>query len=353
MNIVFVCNHFLPRIGGVELSVHHTARALARAGHNVTIVTETPASREDRSNEAYTVERFQVPVVRPITRLFYWREMWRRRRIFRRADALHFHDYTPFIHWYLPLALIIRRPRYGITFHGFEGFPIKLRHKFLRTLCIPFMDVVFGVGNYLKKYYGHRFDAFYIGAPVTHVEETEVHMTWDFFFAGRLEPDTGIFECASAIAQAASGLRRQVTMCCAGEGSLKEAIRSLGNECCHISTPGNIANPAGEYRQSRFVVATGFLAIFDAFASGAPALIPALTPIKRDYLASIPGIGSMAFIAGDRLQLAQVVSDLLDNPDRVEEKVRTARKFANALSWDNIASMYIDAYEKAGPERTR
>jgi glycosyltransferase involved in cell wall biosynthesis len=48
MRILFSCRHYLPRIGGLQLSVHQLALRLMERGHEVTLLTTTDSYQEPR-----------------------------------------------------------------------------------------------------------------------------------------------------------------------------------------------------------------------------------------------------------------------------------------------------------------
>lgn len=67
LRIALVCDHFLPRIGGIELQVFELAKALQRHGHKVRVLTGTPG---EKCVEGVQVERlptrlmpgFKIPI---------------------------------------------------------------------------------------------------------------------------------------------------------------------------------------------------------------------------------------------------------------------------------------------------
>jgi glycosyltransferase involved in cell wall biosynthesis len=347
MDIVFFVNHFLPKVGGVELSVHHTALALARARHAVTIITETQSAAEDPPELGYNIKRFKVKVVRPFTRLLYWQWMWKNRGIFSDADVLHFHDYTTIIHWFFPLLFLVRKPIYGITFHGFEGFPIKFRHHFFRSIAVMFTDVVMGVGAFLQTHYSQRFDSIYIGAPVHELPAHDENARNRFLYVGRFEPDTNILEIVKGLSAVAASMQHRISIRLVGDGSQKGILKAAAHSYCDIELCGVQRDPSREYAKASHVIATGFLSIFDAFSAGLPVIIPAFTQIKKDYAASIPDLDSYATVMYSTDGLQNRLADIVSGNESVSAKVQLAKEFVNGLSWDDVASKYIVAYRSS------
>ncbi len=341
MTIIHFANHFLPRIGGVELSVARTAEAQALRGHDVTVVAETPSTGSD-TQFSFAVRRFSVPVVRPLTRLLYWRWMWQQRHWLNAADVLHFHDYTTFIHWFLPLRLVIRHPRYAVTFHGFEGWPLRLRHRAFRTLTAMCVHTRFAVGSYISKYYGHAVDAVYLGAPARSLPVMSRGSGNIFAFVGRLAADTGILEFAQDLRLAAQGSGSAVELRLAGEGPLRSELEQLNSPLFRVHMPGAVEYPSRVYEGSRFIIATGFLSILEAFQTGIPVLIPAFSEFKQNYVRSIEGIGKMATVLNDRKSAPEMLEELLtakSDTSTAEQRAAAAGLWIITQTWDNVAAL--------------
>ncbi|MCZ7555504.1 MAG: glycosyltransferase [Bacteroidia bacterium] len=347
MNIIHFANHFSPRIGGVELSVACTAEAQARRGHRVTVLTETPSSEDPA--RPYQVKRFSVPIRRPFTRLLYWRWMWQNRAWIGAADVLHFHDYTTFLHWFSPLRLLIRKPRYVITFHGFEGMPIRRRHKVFRSVTARCMHVCLGVGSYLAQYYAHRFDAFYLGAPVRALGVLPRGDAATFAYVGRLAPDTGIVEFLRDLETVVSGRSLHATVRLAGEGSAGETLRARTSAYLRMEFRGMVTDPEAVYTGAGMIVATGFLALFDAFRTGIPVIIPAYNTLKLRYARSIPGIEDMAFVLPDSESAVATLRNLLDGSAEELARARAARasEWIRGRSWDEVAEVLDVWYQSS------
>jgi glycosyltransferase involved in cell wall biosynthesis len=357
MHIVHFANHFLPSAGGVEWSVLRTAEAQAQQGAQVTVITETPRGAFDDSALPFAVRRFRVPVRRPFTRIFYWRWMWRQRAVLRDADVLHFHDYTPLVHWFLPLRAFIRGPRYAITFHGFEHWPLRVRHRILRALAARLCHVRFAVGEYVREIYGHPVDAVYLGAPVHSYPAVTPSEAMCFVYVGRLEEDTGIAEFAETLAAAAAEFRTRVQLEIAGDGRLRTRLESLRGSWMDITLHGSVEDTYPVIERARFIVATGFLAIFEAFQTGIPVLFPALTGIKRRYIASIPEADTLLNAMRSREEMRQVLLGALTGDMHPQFVVRAenARRFVSEHTWTDIADLLASGYagEVKGEAETR
>lgn len=354
MRIVHITNHFLPSSGGVEWSVLRTAEAQVRAGHEATVITETPAGDWSDSNLLMSVHRFQVPLAWPFTRLFYWHRMWSLRRLLRSADVLHFHDYTVFIHWFLPLRFLIRGPRYAVTFHGFEHWPVRWRHQVFRSLTARFCHVRFAVGSFVRELYRHPVDAVYLGAPVRQVNEIERSRDMTFVYTGRLAPDTLLLPMVRLLSAAARESGTALRFEAAGEGELRDALSGLAHDHCDIVLHGQIADTLPVLHNARFIVATGFLSILEAFQTGIPVIIPAFSTIKQQYVDSIAGIDDLATVLRSEEEGRPTLRDMLSGtrePALLEKAVR-ARAFVSDHTWDDISIMLEQWYTISSGRRS-
>ena len=344
MDIVFFTHKFLPDIGGVELTLARLSAAVSALGHRVTVVTESAS--EQVTLEGVTIVRLRVPTVRPFTRLLYWRWMWHHRALFQAADVLHFHDYGTFMHWFFPLRLLLRKPLYAMTFHGFDSWPVRRKDDLLRMLAARCMDVTFGCGAFIAKHYRQRVDHWYVGAPIRRPTVEAGAVVPSFLYVGRLADDTCILQFARCLAEAASGepVRPQLTL--VGDGPLKAAISAEAGTHCDLVFHGATADVSSFIEAAGYVVATGFLAVLDAFAFERPVIAPALTPIKRDYFASIPAVNDLLVLASDEAELVKVLRAVLEEPESqaMRSRVQRAKSFVDALTWERIAAFHIRAY---------
>ncbi|MDT8325714.1 MAG: glycosyltransferase family 4 protein [Bacteroidota bacterium] len=348
MHVIHIVNHFLPSAGGVEWSVLRTAEAQVLRGDSVTVITETPRGGFHDSALPFTVRRFQVPLRRPITRLYYWRWMWRQRALLRAADVLHFHDYTPLVHWFLPLRPLLRGPCYAITFHGFENWPVRLRHRLLRALAARMCHIRFAVGDYVREIYGHPVDQVYLGAPVRNYSRMTPSEAMRFVFVGRLEADTGVLEFTAALAAAAAEMQRRVQLEIAGDGSLRPRLEDLRGPWMDISFHGRVEDPLQLYARARFVVASGFLSMLEAFQTGLPVLFPALDEIKRRYVASVPEADTLLTVMRSREELHRILRAALSRELQAQFSARAERAltFVSEHTWRDIADLLASGYEK-------
>lgn len=346
MKIVFFTHKYPPDIGGVERTVDRIARELVRLGHTVKVVTETPGASTALGPDRPEVEELRVTPIRPFTRLLYWRWMLRHRQEFVECDVLHFHDYGTFIHWFLPLWFIIRKPAYAITFHGFDSWPIRWGDRVFRRVASWCMDVCYGSGSYLLRAYRHRIDHTYVGAPLRR-SITETPAILDrFVFVGRLAGDTQIDTVVRCLRDAAEIDGSSCDLDLVGDGPLRGALAAMNGTKLRLRLHGAQEDPIPFLAQGRWVIATGLLAALDAFACERLAILPAFTGLKRSYFESIPGVRDKALLGETPGALTDLFRRLIAQPDEAAftEKIRAAKAYADTLSWTAIAHLYLEGY---------
>lgn len=124
MRILLVSDCFAPRLGGIESQVHDLARVLQAHGHDVLVVTATPA-KPHSAPEQQTVDG--VRVLRLTSRLIGSTPINpfagpRLRSLFRSADVVHIHTgvISPFAQHAIMIAGALRVPT-SVTWHCMLG----------------------------------------------------------------------------------------------------------------------------------------------------------------------------------------------------------------------------------------
>lgn len=349
MRIVFFTHRFHPDVGGVQLSVEATARALMADGHDVHVVTESPG--ED-VHDGLVVHRLRVRRLRPFTRVYRWRALLCLLPLFRGSDVLHFHDYGTFTDWFLPLRPLCTGRVYAMTFHGFDQWPLATRHLVWRDIAARMMDVTFAVGSYVGMLHPHRVDHVFVGAPLRPAV-TDTSDGLHALFVGRLADDTGIADVLDALDRAsrARGTVTRVTLVGEASDGWPGTRRHWSALALAHHPPTREIEP--HLASASVIIATGFLAIFDAFASGRCTIVPALTDIKRAYIASIDGIDAMALVARSRDELDRIARHVVDGGWKGEEdRIERARACAAAHTWRAIAQLHAEAYAAARHRRS-
>ena len=135
MNVLVVIHYFPPHLGGLEEVGRNQAASLARAGHDVTVITcrhDRRIAKTERVEPGYTVRRVRAmnfvesrfgvtfPIVSPLLLLTLFRAA-------RRADLVHIHEvlYPP-SHAAALAAKLARRPLFITQHVAVVAFPNAL-----------------------------------------------------------------------------------------------------------------------------------------------------------------------------------------------------------------------------------
>jgi glycosyltransferase involved in cell wall biosynthesis len=127
LRILFVTARYLPSVGGVEIHAHEVATRLARAGHQVTVLTALTHGVLDDREELDGVEVLRVKAWLKNRDYYLSPAVY---RSIRRADVdiVHCHGYYTFLAPLAMSAALRSRVPYVVTFHG-RGHSSLLRRN--------------------------------------------------------------------------------------------------------------------------------------------------------------------------------------------------------------------------------
>jgi len=335
---------FHPRLGGVEKHVLGLAKELTRHGHELSVFTlrYDPALPSKETFEQINIFRFPQGAG-PFTRTARaWLWMLGRLPALLRADAIHVHDHSAFIAWYLPFRfLLFWKPVYA-TFHGHEGiFPVVKRHWLARKLTEKLVKKNLCAGHYLEKWYGTQSDGITYGA-VTRRDKEPPPEKDAIVFIGRLEPDTGILDYLEAFSSIQAQSEGSFSLYIYGDGSLKEQIGNIiASRHLNAELRGTVADPLPQIERCRFAFAAGYLSMLEAMSCRRLIFTVFDNPLKQDYLEMIPGAQNMIMIAGSPDILARQFFEILAMPDREKIMITAAWHFSQQYTWERLARDYL------------
>jgi len=341
MKILMLTPSFYPSVGGVQTHVRRVCEELARVGHRAIVICR----REDPS---WPMHEWlgETEVVRvPARRGFFaaWLHVWRG---LGESDLVHCHEGYSFARYYLPFRLIARRKPVFITFHGYEGWPLQRSALRLRRLARRLCRGSICVGEFIRQYYGTACDVVtYGGVDAFAASEPQEDGA---VFVGRLERDTGVLGYLEAlrILRDEHGFKLPLHIC--GEGSLRgEVERTVRVLELDAELHGAVSDPVAYLRRGRFAFVNGYLSILTAMALGRRVFALYETPIKRDYLGCFPG-AEYAVVTEYPGAVAAELAACIANPDLGGEQILAAREFAAQNTWDKVAAVYLDLWQRKG-----
>ncbi len=365
MKILLYSFPFAPQIGGLERLTENTARRLTARGHEVTIVTETPAARPD----VYPFRVLRRPTLPALAAAI------------RRVDVVHLNGFGAVV---FACALLLRRPMVWQHIDYDTVDPRGLCSRYGRScdfrlrrcwLCLRSDHSRLGslrvLGAFAAKVIASRFvkanlvAAAYaarrlrlprarllpLGVDVSLFSPVDAPAGgFSVLFSGRHVPAKG----CDVLVQAAAVCRDRglpVRTVIAGDGPHRSSSERLA---ATLELNGSVTFtafvPDGELvkmiQASSAVVVPSTndeyycLAALEAMSCGIPVIVS-----DAGSLPEIVGSTGLLFPAGDTQALADRIERLLKDHDLRREMREGGRRRARALSDDRMVSAYVDVYQ--------
>lgn len=341
-----ITQFFFPHVGGVEKHVLQVARELVARGDELDIITWR---YDDHLPVFEILEGLKIHRIldsgwqkKNLRRLRGWVGTGMLMEVWKGADVIHFHDYTPLIEWYLPYLAVNRRTY--ITFHGYEGYPVPRLSILLRRLAGTVTKGAICAGGFIEKYYGTACSSITYGGVSNNVPERSPEREGALFVGG-LRKDVGIigYLCALSILKEKYGKNLKLTV--VGDGPLKEEVLTLAREKgVELEFIGMQEDPSPFLARAQLALSDSYLVILEAMASEVPVFSYYDNPLKKDYLLCFPGSGEILGIRDDPEKLAMDLAGFLNDPGAYANKVERASVFAREQTWARVAEMYGRLY---------
>jgi len=327
---------FLPQVGGLEINVATLSERLARAGHEVVVVTRT-ASPNDEAAAGYRVVR--RPSFLELLRWVRWCDI--------------FHQANVSLRGLWPL-LLVRRP-WVVSHHswycrtdGRIAWPDRLKRRLLR----------FAAGSIAVS----QAMADDLGTPSVVIPNSYrdelfrllpgIERTDDLVFVGRLVSDKGVDLLLEALALLTrDGAEPRLTI--VGDGPeaprLREQAARLGiagrldflgirqgRELVEILNRHRVLAVPSRYREPFGIVA------LEGIACGC-----LVVGSEGGGLKEAIGPCGVTFHNGDAGDLARILSDVLRHPERDGDFLRHAADHLARHSQERVTAAYLQVFERA------
>ncbi len=305
MKIVFLSPLFFPHIGGVEKHVYLLSRELIKNGHEVTVITYKfdPKLKSQEDIHGIKVIRFFYPKKKFIG---LWHFLWLKRSLLMESDVIHIHDV--FI-WYLPFRFVYPHIKVYTTIHGLEwGNPFSKAGIWQKKFAVKFSNGTIGVGKFLEKYIGTRFDLVIYGATNTFGVNKKHKNT--IVFVGRLSKDTGVLKFLKWLRK-----NPKYKVDFVGDGEYRY-------ECEKFGVVHGFTSPEKFLKKSQYVVPGGYLACLEAFAAKCKVKVFWDDELKKDYWQMSP------------------MYKFIKNED-----VDGAYQWVKGQSWGRLADKYLELWK--------
>jgi glycogen(starch) synthase len=335
MRILFSSHVFAPSIGGLETVSRSLAEEFVRQGHEVQLVTQTPATVNSSPNaQPPPFPIWRRPPARTLLGLTRWCDVY-------------FHNNIS-----LPRAWpILLVPRPWIVAHHVwiprSGMAARLKRFSLR----------FATGISISEAIAEHLSTPSAVIPnpyddVTFRAQPDVSRTRDLIFVGRLVSDKGVSLLVEALAALRdSGLRAELSVVGTGpeEPHLRDQTAKLGLQT-QVRFLGTRRGPelARILSEHRIIVVPsvwqepfGIVAL-EAIACGCVAV-----GSEGGGLRDAMGPCGITFPNGDRDALCQALALVLRDPDRLETLRRPAAQHLRRHHLENVAQEYLAVFAAA------
>jgi glycosyltransferase involved in cell wall biosynthesis len=332
-SILFLCKLYHPHIGGVEKHVEEITHELIRKGFAITIVTEQYDKNLPLIEKVGGVSIIRIPIGQSVflKKFYIWKWMLLHLSVLISHDIIHIHDV---FYWILPFRLVIFYKKVYITFHGYEGFPIKLKWKIQRKIAEILTKGNICVGDFMKKWYKTTPSVVIYGGVRLEGKNVKPDPQSAVFF-GRLDAQTGIDEYVNAYKHLKTKFPK-FRFTVVGEGEYRDKIP----QDVHVEP---FQKDVGRYiSENRFIFVSRYLSMLEALALKREVIAVYDNPVKRDYLLMSP-FKQYVSIAKNSNDIEEFIVSALKS-DQSAETIKKGYEWARAQTWEKIARHYVDLW---------
>jgi len=354
MKILMLTSYYYPRVGGVEKYVKKIADELKKRGYEIKIITKL--YRNDLK-EKEIVDGIEIRRVNFSGLLYIWKMwlyLWKNRKLLIEADAIHCHDVSTF-YWYLPFRFLFWKKPVFITYYGYEKIPVPKGNILLRRISKLLTTSQINGGRYLEKYYKIKCDYVIYAATDIKLPKKEKILKRKnrIVYIGRLEKDTGVEGYIKALKILKEKYKINLQMDIYGEGSLRKQLEKLvKRDKLNVIFHGAVENASQHFKEVKFAFSTSPMATVEAMASRCLVFSLCENQITKDLLIDLTQKKNIIVIASSPEELAQRFYVFYHNQKIAENIISDAYKFAQKLTWEKMAKVFIEMYENFKSENS-
>lgn len=339
--ILFLTRLYFPHIGGVEKHVAKLSRCLSDKGYQVSIVTELHDKKLLQFEKHGNVIIYRIPVSENLflKKFYIWKWILLNLGIFYSADIIHIHDV---FYWVLPFRLFMPFKKIFMTFHGYEGYPVKIEWKIARKIAEMLTNGNICVGDFMKKWYKTVPSSVIYGGVSLTTDKSKIKKqkssirTNSAVFFGRLDDQTGILEYVEAYKQIkAKHPRFKLTI--VGEGKFLDKIP---RDIKVIKFTDNIEK---FIEQNRFIFVSRYLSMLEALILKREVVAVYDNPVKRDYLQMSPFKNYISIAKNSEEIAGFVMKSIKNGLDKL--KIEAGHQWAKEQTWEKVAKEYLSLWE--------
>jgi len=330
-SILFISQFYHPHIGGVEKHIENLVENLNSKKCDVTILTEQYNASLSLDTMCGKARVIRIPTTSSLflKKFYIWKWVLFHVSYLRAFDVIHIHDVFYYI---LPFRLLLFGKKIYMTFHGYEGFPLKKRWIIARKIAEKMTSGNICVGDFMKKWYGTNATELIYGAvSISKVKFKEKPLSAVFF--GRLDDQTGILEYVKAykILKKRFG---KFSLTVVGEGKLKSKIPK---EIKVVPFTSNIEPLIGAHR---FIFVSRYLSMLEGLIQKKEIVAVYDNEVKKDYLLMSP-FKKYVFVAKNSKEIVEIVEKCIIEPEYSKKLTENGYDWAQKISWDAVANVYL------------
>lgn len=318
--------------------------------YNVTIITQQidkSSAKVEFFPEGFSVYRIPPSVIPKTGTIWKWLWLLFHINLIWNADIIHFHDFDVFIKWYFPYRFIFIRKKYFITFHGYEGFPLRYKHILFRKIAEKLTHGNICVGGFIKRWYRTKPDAVYYAAVDQEIGPVKSVDGDDIVFIGRLEKDTEIMNYLESLKLFYSETGSSACFRIVGDGSLKtKVLEFLDTNKIPYEFHGLQKEPLEFIKKAKVVLASSYLSILESMSLGKIVIAYYSNNLKRDYLKCFLAGSSSFFIIDDVKKAAKKIESVYLHPEKFMDMRKDVAELAKELTWEKVTGKYVSLYNK-------
>ncbi len=334
--ILFLARLYHPHIGGVEKHLSIISKYLYKKGHQVTIICE----KHDKSlKNIETIDGIRVIRI-PIShsernkKFEIWKWILKNRELIDSFDVIHIHDV---FFWILPLVFTVRRGHIYMTFHGYEGYPVRFGSKIQKKIADMYSSGTITIGDFINKWYGLKSDAvIYGGVFNIKTGSNRPKNPLSAIFFGRFEPLTGIDQYYKAY-KILKNRHKTFEFEAIGKGRYRDKLEDISITPFKSKITDQIQN-------SRFIFVSGYLSMLEAMIQKRLVIAVYNNPLKKDYLLDSP-FRKYVDICSSGNDIAEKIEFYIKNPKEEEKKIDKAYLWAKEQTWEKVVDTYINLWQ--------
>jgi glycosyltransferase involved in cell wall biosynthesis len=336
ISILFLSQLYHPSVGGVQKHVEEISKKLIKRGFEISLITENFDKSLPPSENINGVMVYRIPIGKNefLKKFLIWKWIFLHFSMFWKADIIHVHDV---FYWILPFRVFLPFKKIFMTFHGYEGYPVKKRWVTARKIAEKLTKGNICIGDFMTKWYKTKPSFVSFGA-VEQVKSEKVKNLKSAVFFGRLDSQTGILEYAKAY----EILKKEYPdfkFTIIGEGKLKGKLPK------NIEVLPFKKEVADDISKNHFIFVSRYLSILESLAQKRIVIATYDNPIKKDYLMMSP-FKKYISIAENSEEIAKFVDFYLKNREKEEKVVEDGFNFAKKQTWEKMTDTYVKLWQK-------